>query len=243
MRTLELAMHKGSVAVIGMVPVQWGKMLAGLPRAPAFLEAFAPRQQAAAHGTTGFVSGLAHMAAGERASAIEAKVIGIVKEHVGVEVRAGDAFQAAGVDSLAMVEVSNVLRRELGSAVKISNTTLLDYPTASSLAEYAEACLFATEDPHASDALQLGGTYLNEGIAVVGMSCYAPGGCSTPGELWELLCSGHDCLAKIPISRFDVDALEGTVQELYVKHGHFVEGVERFDNEFFGIGATEASRN
>ena len=173
---------------------------------------------------------------------IEAKVISIVKEHVGVEVRADDAFQAAGVDSLAMVEVTNVLRRELGSAVKLSNTSLLDYPTAGVLAQYVEACLFATEERHASDAVLLGGAYQSEGIAVVGMSCYAPGGCSTPGELWELLCSGHDCLAKIPISRFDVDALEGTVQELYVKHGHFVEGVERFDNEFFGIGATEASR-
>ena len=43
------------------------------------------------------------------------------------------------------------------------------------------------------------------------------------------------------MSRFDVDALNGTAGELYVKHGHFVDGVELFDNAYFGISKVEAA--
>ena len=42
------------------------------------------------------------------------------------------------------------------------------------------------------------------------------------------------------MSRFDVDALDGTASELYVKRGHFVANVELFDNVCFGISAHEA---
>ncbi|MEC7098476.1 MAG: polyketide synthase, partial [Candidatus Thermoplasmatota archaeon] len=73
------------------------------------------------------------------------------------------------------------------------------------------------------------------------MACYAAGGCDSPAALWDLLRSGRDTVTKIPsVSRFDVDALDGTPAELYTKRGHFVDGVELFDNAHFGVGAAEA---
>ena len=55
-----------------------------------------------------------------------------------------------------------------------------------------------------------------------------------------MLCSGRDSIQKIPVTRFDVDALDGTDAKLYVKRGHFVQGIEQFDNAFFGMGSAEA---
>ena len=229
--------------MIGMVPVQWSLMLAGLPRAPPLLQGFASKHhdQQLQDGTTEFVASLMDAQPSSRTSVIQAMAIRTVKEAAGVELGADDPFQAAGVDSLAQVEVVNSLRKQLGSAVKLSTTMLLDYPTVRALAQHVEESMHDHAALEASGVPGPGMLHHNEGIAVVGMSCYAPGGCGTPGDLWELLCSGHDCIAKIPMSRFNVDGLEGTSQELYVRHGHFVEGVELFDNVFFGIGATEAS--
>ena len=73
------------------------------------------------------------------------------------------------------------------------------------------------------------------------MACYAAGGCDSTSSFWNLLRSGRDTTVKIPaLSRFDVDALDGTPAELYTKHGHFVDGAERFDNAHFGVSVAEA---
>ena len=77
-----------------------------------------------------------------------------------------------------------------------------------------------------------------QAVALVGASCYAPGGCETPEQLWALLMSGHDCVRKFPRSRFDVDA----VDDIYLDQGHFCRNIELFDNAFFGIGHGEVMR-
>ena len=83
-----------------------------------------------------------------------------------------------------------------------------------------------------------------EPIAVVGMGCRYPGGVRTPDEFWELLSSGRDVLRDIPNERWDVDAHydpEMTVPgKMYVRQGYYLDDIDQFDPQFFGLSPREA---
>ena len=161
-------------------------------------------------------------------------------------------MENAGLDSLATIEVKSRLQEEFSADVQLSDTVLFDHPTPEKLARHLLSLAKPSTQksntavnltPVLSRVQQTPGRVQskdNHVAAITGMACYAPGGCDTPAQLWELFCSGRDCVQKIPTSRWDVDALDGTEAELYVKHGHFIQGVELFDNEFFGLGSAEA---
>ncbi len=88
------------------------------------------------------------------------------------------------------------------------------------------------------------GETAREPIAVVGMGCRYPGGIRTPDEFWELLKSGRDILRDIPSERWDVDAHydpEITVPgKMYVRHGYYLDDIDQFDPQFFGLSPREA---
>lgn len=83
-----------------------------------------------------------------------------------------------------------------------------------------------------------------EPIAVVGMGCRYPGGVRTPDQFWELLKSGRDILRDIPAERWDVDAHydpEVTVPgKMYVRQGYYLDDIDQFDPQFFGLSPREA---
>jgi acyl transferase domain-containing protein/surfactin synthase thioesterase subunit/acyl carrier protein len=83
-----------------------------------------------------------------------------------------------------------------------------------------------------------------EPIAIVGMGCRYPGGVRTPDQFWELLQSGRDILREIPSERWDVDAYydpEMSVPgKMYVRHGHYLDDIDQFDPQFFGLSPREA---
>ncbi|CAM5658551.1 SDR family NAD(P)-dependent oxidoreductase OS=Streptomyces tendae OX=1932 GN=GUR47_30610 PE=4 SV=1 [Streptomyces tendae] len=72
-------------------------------------------------------------------------------------------------------------------------------------------------------------------VAVIGTGCRLPGA-HGPEQLWELLRSGRDATGAAPASRFPV----GTVLPRGGERGGFVDGVDEFDAEFFGVPAVEA---
>ena len=81
-------------------------------------------------------------------------------------------------------------------------------------------------------------------IAIVGMGCRFPGGVDSPEAFWELLISGKDILGGIPESRWDVDAFydaEVSVPgKMYVREGYYLDEVDKFDPQFFGLAPREA---
>lgn len=81
-------------------------------------------------------------------------------------------------------------------------------------------------------------------IAVVGMACRFPGGVRTPDDYWALLRDGVDAITEIPGDRFDVEAVydadPAAVGRSYARFGGFVDDIDRFDPEFFGIAPREA---
>ena len=93
-------------------------------------------------------------------------------------------------------------------------------------------------------AAEKSGMAAREPIAIVGMGCRYPGDVRTPDELWELLSSGRDILRDIPGERWDVDAYydpEVTVPgKMYVRKGHYLDDIDQFDPQFFGLSPREA---
>jgi acyl transferase domain-containing protein/acyl carrier protein len=83
-----------------------------------------------------------------------------------------------------------------------------------------------------------------EPIAVVGMGCRVPGA-DTPEAFWQLLRNGVDAVREIPSERWNADEYfnpdpdaQGTMA---TRWGGFVEGIDQFDAEFFGIAPREAA--
>jgi acyl transferase domain-containing protein len=69
------------------------------------------------------------------------------------------------------------------------------------------------------------------GIAVIGIGCRFPGAAS-PAGFWDLLLAGRTEIRPVPDERVALRAAGG--------YGGFVDGLDRFDPEFFGISPAEA---
>ncbi len=82
-------------------------------------------------------------------------------------------------------------------------------------------------------------------IAVIGIGCRFPGGAKSPSAYWELLQSGRDAIARIPrerwsrddVARIDAEAAASPA----IEWGGFLDSVDEFDPEFFGITPREAN--
>jgi len=90
------------------------------------------------------------------------------------------------------------------------------------------------------DAVTLART---EPIAIVGMACRLPGA-ATPEEFWRLLRDGVDAIREVPPDRWDADALYDPDPDapglIATRWGGFLDGLDRFDPQLFGIAPREA---
>ncbi len=81
-----------------------------------------------------------------------------------------------------------------------------------------------------------------EAIAIIGMGCRFPGA-KNPNEFWQLLRNGTDAITEVPADRWDVDALydpQGAEGKMNTRWGGFLDRVDQFDPQFFGIAPREA---
>lgn len=84
-----------------------------------------------------------------------------------------------------------------------------------------------------------------EPLAIVGIGCRFAGGASTPEAFWEILRNGTNIVSEVPADRWDKEAFydpdtqaEG---KMNTRWGAFLEKVDHFDPEFFGISPKEAA--
>ncbi len=83
-------------------------------------------------------------------------------------------------------------------------------------------------------------------VAIVGIGCRFPGGVTGPASFWKLLAEGGDAITEIPADRIDLghyyDPRPATPGRMATRWGGFVDGLDRFDAEFFGVSPREAER-
>ena len=87
-------------------------------------------------------------------------------------------------------------------------------------------------------------THASSAVAVVGASCCFPGGATDPERLWRRVAQGADSGARIPPARWDAlwsGAADATdARSAFPRWGGFIDDVDAFDAEFFGISKAEA---
>ncbi|MEO1669330.1 MAG: alpha/beta fold hydrolase [Cyanobacteria bacterium J06631_2] len=137
----------------------------------------------------------------------------------GIDIK--EPFASTGLSSVAAVGLSADLEDWLG--VKLSPTIVFDYPNVVELARYlssspgnleGKANLVRAAAPHQHD------------IAIIGMGCRFPGA-NSPAEFWQLLRDGQDAISKS-------DRWQGA------NWGGFLDQVDQFEPQFFGITPREA---
>mgnify|MGYP001792724329 CR=1 FL=1 len=83
-----------------------------------------------------------------------------------------------------------------------------------------------------------------EAIAIIGLGCCFPGGADSPAAFWELLHQGRDAISEVPSDRWDADVYHhpkpATAGKMVTRYGGFVDHLQAFDADFFGIAPKEA---
>lgn len=83
-------------------------------------------------------------------------------------------------------------------------------------------------------------------VAIVGIGCRFPGGVSDAASFWQLLNEGRDAITEIPADRIDLahffDPRPATPGRMMTRWGGFLQGIDAFDAEFFGVSPREAER-
>ncbi|QJB46194.1 type I polyketide synthase [Dolichospermum flos-aquae] len=83
-----------------------------------------------------------------------------------------------------------------------------------------------------------------EPIAIIGMGFRFPGGVKDQETFWQLLDQGVDAITEVPSDRWDVeryyDLNPDAPGKIYTRYGGFLEQVDQFDPQFFGIAPREA---
>ena len=85
----------------------------------------------------------------------------------------------------------------------------------------------------------------HEPVAIIGCAIRAPGGVVDLASFERLLWNGVDAIGPIPRERWNVDhwydADRDAPGKMTTREGGFIDGVDRFDAEFFGIAPIEAA--
>ncbi|GGW54704.1 phthiocerol synthesis polyketide synthase type I PpsA [Streptomyces lucensis JCM 4490] len=85
---------------------------------------------------------------------------------------------------------------------------------------------------------------VEEPIAVLGMACRFAGGADTPEAFWDLLLDGRDGIGEVPGKRWRVYEEAGPDHAAALRRatrwGGFLDDIEGFDAEFFGLSPREA---
>jgi acyl transferase domain-containing protein/NADPH:quinone reductase-like Zn-dependent oxidoreductase/SAM-dependent methyltransferase/acyl carrier protein len=84
----------------------------------------------------------------------------------------------------------------------------------------------------------------HEPIAIIGVGCRMPGGANNPEEFWQLLREGRSAVSEIGSDRWDAEAYydpnPDAPGKIATRFAGFLDQVDRFEPQFFGIAPREA---
>ena len=88
------------------------------------------------------------------------------------------------------------------------------------------------------------GLAYREPVAIIGMGCRFPGSICSPGELWDYLVAERNATREIPSDRWqpyhEASPLSAQAAREAVQHGAYLDRIDEFDTEFFGVAPREA---
>lgn len=177
----------------------------------------------------------------------------------------GIPFEDFGIDSILIAELIRKIEEWIGK--KLDPSIFLEYPTLQLLSQYLDVDIGDAIKKNAPDNGSVGekeksslpvevayncekGTYLSEGqvspawqkVAIIGIACNFPGA-NNKEDYWKNLVEGKSSIKEVPASRWDVNhyyAPEYKNGKTVSKWGGFIENIDYFDAQYFGINPEEA---
>ncbi|WP_250399153.1 non-ribosomal peptide synthetase [Streptomyces cellostaticus] len=171
-------------------------------------------------------------------------------------------FADLGVESVMLGELVELIEQRIGSSLEPA--VLLEHQTLERLAEYLRrtgldrAAVDAPSPPEpVPSAVPVSSAQpqpapvrppvaaqepVGRRVAIIGLDCRFPGA-PDPDAFWAALAAGRDSITEIPPSRWDHLALyrpEHRIGSSVSRWGGFVDGIEDFDPEWFGMTEEEA---
>jgi acyl transferase domain-containing protein len=133
------------------------------------------------------------------------------------------------------------LSQHLGRA--LSPTLVWEFPTPRALAKHLTEEAPSVSPRSSIPPPSLVVTNASEPVAIVGMACRFPKAPSVEA-FWHLLRDGVDAITEVPRDRWDAAALYdpniAAVGKLSTRWGGFLDRVDQFDPQFFGVSPREA---
>lgn len=149
------------------------------------------------------------------------------------EVSEDQGFFDAGLDSLMAVELARKVGRALGRTLPA--TLAFDHPSLRALTHHLLAQLGHTDADPAKSPTSTSSS--DEPIAIVGLGLRFPGA-NDPQAFWDLLCRRAVAVGEVPPDRWDAEPWS---DDPATRFGAFVDEIERFDPDFFGVAPREAA--
>ncbi|XP_666606.1 hypothetical protein [Cryptosporidium hominis TU502] len=151
-----------------------------------------------------------------------------------------------GIDSLSAVEFRNILSKHTG--ILLPTTLMFDYPTIINIKDYIMSEMEdirlgdKSSDPLVTDIRK--DRILD--VAIIGLSCKLPGSTEDIESFWEILTGGINCVSNVPVVRWDHKKyfslnLENFGPYYYANYGSFIDNIDIFDAQYFGISPSEAA--
>ncbi|WP_151549409.1 MULTISPECIES: polyketide synthase Pks13 [Corynebacterium] len=154
-------------------------------------------------------------------------------------------MQSFGLSSRDVVILSGELENLTG--VQLDATVAYQHPTIRALAEFVSGGgAHAPAPSSASAASRLQGGMLTPGthdIAIVGVAARMPGA-SSAAEMWERVVDGEVMTGDLPLGRWSEYAADEVTQARLSKvptTGGYLDDIQSFDAEFFGLSPVEAA--
>jgi len=239
---LEAALSPDAPAALAPFPVDWETFARRWPEGPPAALSGLPGVTAASASpgsASALVRRLRRAAPGDREAMLVQVVGDAARKVLGRDEPLGDhrGFFDAGMDSLMAVQLARHLTGKLD--LPVPATVAFDHPDVASLAHWLlQELHLAAAEPGEVVVVDR-----DEPIAVVGMACRFPGA-DSPEALWQLVLDGRVAIDEVPADRWDADhwlGAPGEVGRIYATRGGFIDEVDQFDPDFFGISAREAA--